>query len=157
MRLVSIVEDGAAAAGVLVDEEVLPTAALGAPGRRAGAARRARRETGCGSSASAPRAPARRASRSPRCTLAAPVPDPEKIICLGLNYRDHAEETGQEIPQAPMWFAKFRNSLCGSGADIVLPAAHPDFVDYEAELALVIGRAARNVAAEATRSRTSPA
>jgi 2-keto-4-pentenoate hydratase/2-oxohepta-3-ene-1,7-dioic acid hydratase in catechol pathway len=46
-----------------------------------------------------------------------------------------------------MWFAKFQNSLCGSGADIVLPAAHPDYVDYEAELALVIGSRARNVAA----------
>jgi 2-keto-4-pentenoate hydratase/2-oxohepta-3-ene-1,7-dioic acid hydratase in catechol pathway len=44
-----------------------------------------------------------------------------------------------------MWFAKFQNSLCGSGADIVLPRAHPDYVDYEAELALVIGRRARNV------------
>jgi 2-keto-4-pentenoate hydratase/2-oxohepta-3-ene-1,7-dioic acid hydratase in catechol pathway len=81
-------------------------------------------------------------------TLAAPVPDPEKIICIGLNYRDHAKETGQEIPQAPMWFAKFCNSLCGSGADIVLPASHPGHVDYEAELALVIGRPARNVARE---------
>ena len=83
-------------------------------------------------------------SRGPRCprrTLAAPVPDPEKIICIGLNYRDHAEESGQEIPQAPMWFAKFQNSLIGSGAPIVLPRAHPEYVDYEAELALVIGRA----------------
>ncbi|HEY0515572.1 MAG TPA: fumarylacetoacetate hydrolase family protein, partial [Solirubrobacteraceae bacterium] len=79
-------------------------------------------------------------------SLHAPVPDPQKVICLGLNYRDHAEETGQEIPAAPMWFAKFANSLTGSGADIVLPAAHPEYVDYEAELALVIGRLARNVA-----------
>jgi 2-keto-4-pentenoate hydratase/2-oxohepta-3-ene-1,7-dioic acid hydratase in catechol pathway len=79
-------------------------------------------------------------------SLHAPVPDPQKVICLGLNYRDHAEETGQEIPAAPMWFAKFANSLTGSGADIVLPAAHPEYVDYEAELALVIGRTARNVA-----------
>jgi 2-keto-4-pentenoate hydratase/2-oxohepta-3-ene-1,7-dioic acid hydratase in catechol pathway len=78
--------------------------------------------------------------------LCPPVTDPRKIVCLGLNYRDHAEETKQEIPTAPMWFAKFANSLVGSGADIVLPAANPDFVDYEAELALVIGRAARNVA-----------
>jgi 2-keto-4-pentenoate hydratase/2-oxohepta-3-ene-1,7-dioic acid hydratase in catechol pathway len=77
--------------------------------------------------------------------LCAPVPDPEKIICIGLNYRDHAEETGQEIPAAPMWFAKFANSLRGSGQSIVLPAAHPDHVDYEAELAFVIGREARNV------------
>jgi acylpyruvate hydrolase len=72
--------------------------------------------------------------------LAAPVRHPQKIICIGLNYRDHAEESGQEIPQAPMWFAKFANSLRGSGEEIVLPAAHPDYVDYEAELALVIGR-----------------
>jgi 2-keto-4-pentenoate hydratase/2-oxohepta-3-ene-1,7-dioic acid hydratase in catechol pathway len=64
---------------------------------------------------------------------------------MGLNYRDHAEEAGQEIPQAPMWFAKFQNSLCGSGAEIVLPRAHAEYVDYEAELALVIGRTARNV------------
>jgi 2-keto-4-pentenoate hydratase/2-oxohepta-3-ene-1,7-dioic acid hydratase in catechol pathway len=77
--------------------------------------------------------------------LCAPVPDPEKIICIGLNYRDHAEETGQEIPAAPMWFAKFANSLIGSGQAIVLPAAHAEHVDYEAELALVIGREARNV------------
>jgi acylpyruvate hydrolase len=80
--------------------------------------------------------------------LCAPIPDAQKIICMGLNYRDHAEETGQEIPAAPMWFAKFANSLIGSGQQIVLPAAHPEFVDYEAELALVIGRTARNVAAK---------
>jgi 2-keto-4-pentenoate hydratase/2-oxohepta-3-ene-1,7-dioic acid hydratase in catechol pathway len=77
--------------------------------------------------------------------LLAPVPDPEKIICIGLNYRDHAQESGQEIPAAPMWFAKFANSLRGSGAPVTLPAAHAEYVDYEAELALVIGRVARNV------------
>jgi acylpyruvate hydrolase len=81
-------------------------------------------------------------------TLNAPITDPQKIVCLGLNYRDHAEETGQEIPTAPMWFAKFANSLSGSGQDIVLPAAHAEYVDYEAELALVIGRRARNISAE---------
>jgi acylpyruvate hydrolase len=81
-------------------------------------------------------------------TLHAPVTDPQKIICLGLNYRDHATETGQDIPANPMWFAKFANSLIGSGEDIVLPGAHPEYVDYEAELALVIGRPARNVDAE---------
>lgn len=71
--------------------------------------------------------------------LLPPVPDPEKIICLGLNYRDHAEEASQEIPAAPMWFAKFANSLIGDGEPIVLPSVHADFVDYEAELAVVIG------------------
>ena len=81
-------------------------------------------------------------------TLCAPIPDAQKIVCMGLNYRDHAEETGQEIPAAPMWFAKFANSLTGSGQEIALPAAHADFVDYEAELALVISRPARNVSAQ---------
>ena len=81
-------------------------------------------------------------------TLCAPVTDPQKIVCLGLNYRDHAEETGQPIPAAPMWFAKFANSLIGCGQEIVLPASHSEYVDYEAELALVIGRTARNVNVE---------
>jgi 2-keto-4-pentenoate hydratase/2-oxohepta-3-ene-1,7-dioic acid hydratase in catechol pathway len=79
--------------------------------------------------------------------LMAPVTDPEKIICLGLNYRDHAAEIGQEPPPAPLWFGKFANSLIGSAAAIVLPSAHPDFVDYEAELAVVIGRPAHDVSA----------
>jgi acylpyruvate hydrolase len=81
-------------------------------------------------------------------SLRAPVLDPQKIVCIGLNYRDHAEESGQAIPAAPMWFAKFANSLIGSGQEIVLPGAHGEHVDYEAELALVIGRAARNVGVE---------
>jgi acylpyruvate hydrolase len=80
--------------------------------------------------------------------LHAPVLDPQKIVCIGLNYRDHAAESGQEIPTAPMWFAKFANSLIGSGQEIVLPGAHGEHVDYEAELALVIGSAARNVGVE---------
>ena len=81
-------------------------------------------------------------------SLLAPVPDPQKIICLGLNYRHHAAETGQEPPAAPLWFAKFANSLIGDGDEIVLPAAHPEYVDYEAELAVVIGKTARHVTAD---------
>jgi 2-keto-4-pentenoate hydratase/2-oxohepta-3-ene-1,7-dioic acid hydratase in catechol pathway len=131
----------------MLGEELVPTSALGAP--------TGMRELLATHSGEELRGLAERAERSPtgraplaESTLTAPVPDPEKIICIGLNYRDHAEETGQEIPQAPMWFAKFRNSLLGSGQDILLPAAHPDYVDYEAELALVIGRRARNVGVE---------
>jgi acylpyruvate hydrolase len=144
MRLVSQITDGAPAAGVLVGEEIVPTAVLDAPASvrellaelDAGALKElAERAAGSG----APRTPLSAA------TLAAPVPDPQKIICIGLNYRDHAEESGQEIPQAPMWFAKFQNSLIGSRAPIVLPKAHPDYVDYEAELALVIGRAGHSI------------
>jgi acylpyruvate hydrolase len=79
--------------------------------------------------------------------LGPPVPDPEKIICLGLNYRDHAEEAGLEAPAAPMFFAKYANSLAGPTDDIVPPAS-TDSVDYEAELAVVIGKRGRNIALE---------
>src|SRR5258705_13924516 len=71
--------------------------------------------------------------------LGPPVLDPEKIICLGLNYRDHAEESGLAPPSSPMFFAKYRNSLVGPRDRIVPPAA-AEKVDYEAELAVVIGR-----------------
>jgi len=86
-------------------------------------------------------------TRLPRSAvrLLPPVPDPEKIICMGLNYRDHAEEGKQEIPEHPRWFAKFANSLIGDGEAVVLPAAHPDYVDYEAELAVVVGRTAHEI------------
>ena len=76
--------------------------------------------------------------------LGPPVPDPEKIVCLGLNYREHAEESGLEEPPAPVLFAKFRNSLVGQGAPVVLPRAS-EKVDYEGELAVVIGRTCKEV------------
>jgi 2-keto-4-pentenoate hydratase/2-oxohepta-3-ene-1,7-dioic acid hydratase in catechol pathway len=77
--------------------------------------------------------------------LQPPVPDPEKIICIGLNYRAHAAEAGIEPPDAPTFFAKFRNALAAPGATVPLPAASAK-VDFEAEVAFVIGRRAREVA-----------
>ena len=77
----------------------------------------------------------------------APVPRPGKIICVGLNYRDHAKETGQAIPTEPVLFSKFANSVVGPGADVVVPP-EAEKVDYEAELAVVIGRRASRVAAD---------
>jgi 2-keto-4-pentenoate hydratase/2-oxohepta-3-ene-1,7-dioic acid hydratase in catechol pathway len=76
--------------------------------------------------------------------LLPPVPDPDKIVCIGLNYRSHAEETGQELPSAPTFFAKFRNALVPSGAAVQLPAASQK-VDYEAEVAVIVGRRCRDV------------
>jgi 2-keto-4-pentenoate hydratase/2-oxohepta-3-ene-1,7-dioic acid hydratase in catechol pathway len=76
--------------------------------------------------------------------LAPPVPDPDKIICIGLNYRSHAEEAGVELPEAPTFFAKFRNALAPTGAQVPLPAASRK-VDYEAEVAFVVGRRCREV------------
>jgi acylpyruvate hydrolase len=72
-------------------------------------------------------------------TLKAPIPRPGKLILLGLNYRDHAEETGQKIPEVPTLFAKYNNSVVGPGATILIPRA-TEQVDYEAEFAFVIGR-----------------
>jgi 2-keto-4-pentenoate hydratase/2-oxohepta-3-ene-1,7-dioic acid hydratase in catechol pathway len=72
-----------------------------------------------------------------------------KVLCVGLNYRDHTGESGMALPEQPLFFAKFANTLCANGDPIVLPPAI-GHVDAEAELAVVIGRMARNVdAAEA--------
>lgn len=144
MRLVTYDDGSGPQAGVLLGEAIVPAAALDAPATSvrgllgaldaAGLAALGARAAAAGGSV--PRADVR---------LLAPVPDPEKIICLGLNYRDHAEEAKLEIPEHPRWFAKFANSLAGDGEDVVLPAAHAEYVDYEAELAVVIGRTARLV------------
>jgi 2-keto-4-pentenoate hydratase/2-oxohepta-3-ene-1,7-dioic acid hydratase in catechol pathway len=83
-----------------------------------------------------------------RIELAAPVPRPGKIICIGLNYRDHAEESGMEIPKSPIVFSKFSACAVGARESILLPAGSAE-VDYEAELAFVVGRRAKNVSAAA--------
>jgi 2-keto-4-pentenoate hydratase/2-oxohepta-3-ene-1,7-dioic acid hydratase in catechol pathway len=77
--------------------------------------------------------------------LLPPVPDPEKLIGIGLNYTDHAAEAGIDPPASPTFFAKFANALRADGDEVVLPAASAK-VDYEAEVAFVVGRTARDVA-----------
>jgi acylpyruvate hydrolase len=76
--------------------------------------------------------------------LGPPLPDPDKIICLGLNYADHAAEANMTIPPAPVLFAKFRNSLIGPHDTIILPRVSNE-IDYEAELAVIIGRPCKDV------------
>jgi len=147
VRLLTYDDGSGPQAGIQLGQELVPVAALGAP---AGSLRGLLHALDADGLAELQ---ARAGDAENRVALAdvrllAPVPDPEKIVCLGLNYRDHAAEAGQEIPAAPMWFAKFANSLIGSGEPILLPPAHADHVDYEAELAVVIGRAALRVSAE---------
>jgi len=72
------------------------------------------------------------------------IPRPGKIVCVGLNYRDHAAEGGMDLPKAPLLFAKWPNTLIGDGDAIVLPPESSQ-VDYEAELGVVIGASARRV------------
>jgi 2,4-didehydro-3-deoxy-L-rhamnonate hydrolase len=69
---------------------------------------------------------------------------PQKIICVGLNYRDHAEEQGTDLPKAPLLFAKWPNTLIGNGEPILLPEESQQ-VDYEAELGVVIGTGGRGI------------
>ena len=76
-----------------------------------------------------------------------PIERPGKIVCVGLNYRDHAEEQGAELPVEPLFFAKFPTSLIGPGDPIVIPPLVTQ-CDYEAELGVVIGERVKNVSRE---------
>lgn len=81
--------------------------------------------------------------------LGPPVPRPTKIIALGFNYHEHAEEFSTKAPEAPLIFAKYPNSICGPFDPIVLPPGDEEpQVDYEAELAVVIGRRCKGVTAQ---------
>jgi 2-keto-4-pentenoate hydratase/2-oxohepta-3-ene-1,7-dioic acid hydratase in catechol pathway len=76
-----------------------------------------------------------------------PIDRPGKIICVGLNYRDHAEEQGVDLPSAPLLFAKWNNALIGPDEPIVIPPIVTK-TDYEAELGVVIGSTVSRVSAE---------
>ena len=79
--------------------------------------------------------------------MAVPIPRPGKIVCVGLNYRDHAEEQGAELPAAPLLFAKFTTSLIGPGDPIVVPPLVTK-CDYEAELGVVLAQTVKRVSKE---------
>jgi len=133
MRLTTIRHEGTTrAARVEGDEFVLLDAVdVGALLRQG--------SSGDGDGASIPAAAARRAPL---------VTHPGKIVCVGVNYRDHIEEMGREVPPAPTYFAKFRHALIGATDDIQLPAADVStHVDWEAELAVVIGQEIRHASA----------
>jgi 2-keto-4-pentenoate hydratase/2-oxohepta-3-ene-1,7-dioic acid hydratase in catechol pathway len=87
-------------------------------------------------------------------TLLAPIPVPGKIICVGLNYRDHAAETGKPVPTEPVLFAKFANSVAPDGAHVEVPELARE-LDWEAELAVVIGRGGRDIPIEAALERVA--
>jgi 2-keto-4-pentenoate hydratase/2-oxohepta-3-ene-1,7-dioic acid hydratase in catechol pathway len=79
-----------------------------------------------------------------RARLLAPLPRPGKIFGIGLNYRDHAEETGNKIPEVPMVFSKAVTAVIGPGVAIEIPPASTS-IDYEGELAVVIGKRAKRI------------
>jgi 2-keto-4-pentenoate hydratase/2-oxohepta-3-ene-1,7-dioic acid hydratase in catechol pathway len=143
MRLVSFGEPGAERAGVLREGRVLDLAGLEDGGERStrlllgtdslGKVRKwvADQPAGAG-------VPLREVRLGP------PVPDAGKVICVGLNYVDHAAEQGKELPETPLLFAKASTALSGPRDDVVIPEGITH-VDYEAELAFVIGRGGRNI------------
>jgi len=136
--------DGKPAAGVVRDGAVVSLEPAGFPdlltlirgGEEALAAARRRLES----------VPASAATPLAEVQLLAPIPRPPKIICIGLNYRDHAAETGKTVEKIPTVFAKFPTAVIGPGASIVLPKASTK-PDYEAELAFVIGKGGRYIQA----------
>src|SRR5882724_4969535 len=75
------------------------------------------------------------------------IPNPEKILCAGINYRSHAAETGRELPKQPSMFIRRANTLVGHDGELIRPSVSQNF-DFEGELALVIGRAGRHIPAE---------
>jgi 2-keto-4-pentenoate hydratase/2-oxohepta-3-ene-1,7-dioic acid hydratase in catechol pathway len=97
--------------------------------------------------ADAVRSPSATRLPADRATLLPPVPDPGKVLCIGLNYRDHAIEGGKAIPAEPVLFGKFSNTLIAHGEPIRLPKVSQK-VDYEAELVVVIGRRGKDIPAE---------
>ena len=103
------------------------------------------------------RAAVTRASARPlaEVTLLAPIPRPPKIVCIGVNYADHAAEAGRALPRWPSVFLKAPSCIIGPGDPIVRPPT-TEQLDYEVELAVVIGKQAKSVAAS-RRWSTSPA
>ncbi|HEX3734577.1 MAG TPA: fumarylacetoacetate hydrolase family protein [Solirubrobacterales bacterium] len=143
MRLVSYDAGDGPRAGVLEDDRVVDAwAALGEPHRgslreliAAGRVEDLRATFGNTGTPAHPRG---------AVALLPPIPDPDKIICIGLNYGKHAAEGGMDVPASPTIFGKYRNALAAPGATVTLPALSSK-VDYEAEVAFVVGRRAKDV------------
>jgi 2-keto-4-pentenoate hydratase/2-oxohepta-3-ene-1,7-dioic acid hydratase in catechol pathway len=144
VRLVRFRDGGSARLGALADGALADLTGAGLPSSVEELLR-----SGEGWREQAERAIADAARVEEEVQLLAPVARPSKILCLGMNFRSHAEEVGVEEESAePTVFSKLASSLTGPSDPIVLPAEAPDRVDYEAELAVVIGRSGRNVPVE---------
>lgn len=134
MRFASVLIDGAPVVVEVIDDDVVPLEGITAlgPSTRLSALRSADRAT---------------ADRRPfdSVTLLPSSTQPRRVLCVGLNYRDHIAETRRDTPEYPVLFAKYASSLLGARDDIVLPPESSE-VDYEGELAIVIGEPGRRIA-----------
>ncbi len=146
MKLLSLLRDGKSAIGVLADEETVVDLSVAAPELPRGMCR----FLAAGEEAmdAARRALDSGGGRVPLAdqTLLAPVPKPRKFLAIGLNYADHAAESGQQTPKFPTVFNKQVTCVNGPGGAIHVPRAS-SAVDYEGEFAFVVGRRCRGVAA----------
>ena len=154
MKLVTFEHGGEARVGTLGETDVVDLRAAWGKGDTAPSSLVSLLQGGSAAIARA-RAAAEAAPAAARRPLASvrllsPLPRPSKVVCVGLNYRDHAEETGQPIPKVPIFFTKAVTSVIGPGAPIVLPL-DSEQVDYEAELAVVIGARCRRSSRDAAR------
>lgn len=143
MRLISFTHGGREAFGVVVGDRIVDLA----PHRDAvGASLREALARGA-----LPRIAAIAADSQPSLAVAdveflPVIPDPAKILCVGINYASHVRETGREMPRYPMFFTRFADSQVAHGKPIVRPRAS-EKLDFEGELAVIIGKTARHVAA----------
>lgn len=147
MRLMQIRSNGGVALGILTEKGIVDVTAeavrrgIGVPGNMMEAIQAG--ETG--------REVLERLAQDAQCFTDAPaapvVTGCDKILCIGLNYRQHAKECNLPLPEAPVLFNKFSNALAADGDQIRLMPAYKEY-DYEAELVVVMGKAARNVAAQ---------
>jgi len=144
MKLVTFEHDGRVSTGAIAGERLVDLGAAGLPGSMveliAGWPR-------FGESVRALVDSAKTDFALSAVRLRAPVPDPQKILAIGLNYADHIAESGQPKPEKQVWFSKLPNAVNGPYDDIELPKASSQ-VDYEAELVVVIGKRCRHVAKE---------
>jgi len=155
MRLVTYESDGGLRTGVLIGGRVVDAVGAAERAGLADAAAQAGTTRAIIGLEPAARAALERAAEESvdgaldraAVTLGPPVPDPDKIICVGLNYVDHATEAEMAVPEWPVLFAKFRNVLIGDGQAVEVSDLSDEW-DYEAELAVVIGRRAAAVPAE---------
>jgi 2-keto-4-pentenoate hydratase/2-oxohepta-3-ene-1,7-dioic acid hydratase in catechol pathway len=142
MRFVTFEQGGHRYAGVLLKDHIVALDDAGFPDMlsilRGGASAFAKVERFMSKASAIPLASVK---------LCAPIPVPPKILCMGLNYRDHAKEANLEIPKYPVIFAKYGNTVIGPGDNIVLPR-NSRKPDYEAEFGFAIGKRARHIKAE---------
>ncbi len=142
MRLATFEVEGVARAGIERDGGYVDLASLGFPSSMRDFL--ALGSEGMSRLRQAAQKPAGQAHPARSVRLRPPVPDPRKIICLGLNYKDHAKESGAAIPAEPILFSKYPTALIADGDPIVLPAVSQE-VDFEAELVIVIGAPGHNI------------